>query len=76
MNMKCPGENKPDRTADVYQCPGCGTEVRMFSDELRIQCGKCGRFVYKEKAPSCIERCPAARHCLGAGRLQASRGED
>jgi len=42
----------------------------MFSDELRVKCPKCKQFIYKEKVPSCIEWCKAARECLGEERWQ------
>jgi ribosomal protein S27AE len=76
MNMKCAGQDIHNLRATTYKCPGCGTGVEMFPDELRIKCRKCGRFVYKEEAPSCIERCSSARQCLGEGRWQALKGEN
>jgi hypothetical protein len=45
----------------------------MFSDELRIRCHKCGKFVYKENRPSCIDWCSAAKDCLGAERWESLR---
>lgn len=40
-------------------------QVEIFSDELRAICPGCGREVYKEKTPSCIDWCRAAEQCLG-----------
>jgi len=74
--MKCPGQDTRNLKAAMYRCPNCGTEVEMFSDELRIRCHKCSEFVYKETTPSCIDWCSAAKDCIGTDRwesLQAAR---
>ena len=55
----------------MYMCSNCGTEVEMFSDELRIRCYKCKEFVYKETTPSCIDWCGSAKECLGVERWNA-----
>ncbi len=68
------GQPEPEGGACI-SARGCGAEVEMFSDELRIKCRKCGEYVYKEKTPSCIEWCPAARQCLGEERWKALKGE-
>ena len=74
MNIKCPGQDIRNLRAALYKCPDCSAEVEMFSDELRIKCKKCGKYVYKEQTPSCIEWCPSARQCLGEERWNALKG--
>ena len=61
---------------ELYRCPKCGAEVEIFSDELQIRCQKCGEKVYKEKIPSCIDWCSAARQCLGEERWKQLKGGD
>jgi len=61
---------------ELYKCPNCGSEVEIFSDEIKVKCQKCGTRVYKEKIPSCIEWCASARQCLGEERWKQLRGED
>ena len=68
MQSKCPGQDIRNLRAEIHKCPDCGAEVEMFSDELRIQCHKCGEPVYRENTPSCIECCASARQCLGEER--------
>jgi DNA-directed RNA polymerase subunit RPC12/RpoP len=75
MNAKCPGQDIRNLRAALYKCPNCGAEVEMFSDELKIKCRKCGKYVYKELTPSCIEWCPSARQCLGEERWKTLKGE-
>lgn len=75
MNMKCPGQDIRNLRAAMYKCQNCGAEVEMFSDELRIKCKQCGKYVYKEQTPSCIEWCSSARQCLGEERWKALMGD-
>lgn len=68
MRPVCPGQDSRNLTVGLYRCPGCGAEVEIFSNEVRVKCYKCGAAVYKEKLPSCIEWCASARECLGERR--------
>lgn len=61
---------------DYHRCPSCGTEVEIFSNEVKVQCHNCGNTVYKERMPSCIDWCPAARQCLGEGKWRELKGSD
>lgn len=74
MSGKCPGQDMRNLKAALYKCSSCGNEAEMFSDELRTKCKKCGQYVYKEQAPSCIEWCASARQCLGEERWKALHG--
>jgi DNA-directed RNA polymerase subunit RPC12/RpoP len=76
MSMKCPGQDMRNLRVALHKCPNCGTEVEIFSDELRIKCHKCGQMVYKEKTPSCIDWCQYARQCLGEERWKQLQGID
>jgi DNA-directed RNA polymerase subunit RPC12/RpoP len=67
---RCPGQDGRSLTVEVYQCPKCGGEVEIFSDETRAKCQKCGERVCRDRAPSCVEWCPSARQCLGDERWQ------
>ena len=74
MEAKCPGQDIRNLTSEFYTCPNCGSQVEMFSDELRIRCRKCKQFVYKDGAPSCIDWCPSAKQCIGEERWNELRG--
>jgi len=65
---RCPGHSDRILRAAIYLCPQCGNEVEIFSDEARVRCRRCGQHVYRERTPSCIEWCAAARQCLGEER--------
>lgn len=79
MVMKCPGQDFRNLKASLHKCPECGEEVEIFSDELRRKCLSCGNMVYKERVPSCIEWCKAAKQCLGEERwkkmMEAIKGD-
>jgi len=62
---RCPGQSERNLKGELYRCSGCGYEVEIFSDELRARCPHCGRGVYREKTPSCIDWCRAAEQCVG-----------
>jgi len=74
MSSQCPSQDMRNLRVALYKCQNCGAEVEMFSDELKIKCRKCGQYVYKEKIPSCIDWCTAARQCLGEERWQVLQG--
>ena len=76
MAGKCPGQDSKNLRSAVYKCPSCGDFVEIFSDEARFRCKKCGQYVYREKAPSCMEWCPSARQCLGEDRWRQLMGQD
>ena len=70
MNGKCPGQDTRNLRVSVHICPNCSAEVEMFSDEMRVRCQKCKKYVHREKVPSCIEWCSSARQCLGEEKWQ------
>ena len=76
MYSQCPGQDMRNLRVALYKCPNCGAEVEIFSDELKVRCHKCGKNVYKEKIPSCIDWCASARQCLGEERWKALKGEN
>jgi hypothetical protein len=62
----CPGarllrQPKPE----LFQCPACGAEVEIWSDELRGTCPSCRRTVFRDGALSCLEWCAHGRECVG-----------
>jgi len=68
MKPTCPGQDFRNLRVGLYRCPGCGTDVEIFSNEVRVKCYQCGTTVYKEELPSCIEWCASARECIGERR--------
>jgi DNA-directed RNA polymerase subunit RPC12/RpoP len=71
---KCPGQDTRNLKVALYKCQKCGYEIEIFSDELKAKCRKCGGYVYKEKAPSCIDWCPAAKECIGPEKWKELKG--
>jgi NADH pyrophosphatase NudC (nudix superfamily) len=76
MYTRCPGQDSIRLRAELHKCPNCVHEVEIFSDEVKVKCPQCGKNVYREKTPSCIEWCASARQCLGEERWRKLRGED
>jgi len=76
MLNKCPGQEFRNLRVELHKCPNCGAEVEIFSDEIKVKCPKCGKNVFREKVPSCIEWCAYARECLGEERWKQLFGEE
>jgi transposase len=65
MGGHCPGSafiRTP--TLAIKRCPECGSEVEVFSTDIKVPCPKCGFEVYND-IQSCIEWCKYATDCLG-----------
>ncbi len=56
MEQKCPGpERAPEPRPETYQCPECGGEVEMWTDEKKAKCPGCSVTFAREvleKGPS------------------------
>jgi NADH pyrophosphatase NudC (nudix superfamily) len=74
LEGKCPGSDGRNLTVDLVNCPNCGEEEEIFSNELRVKCHKCGEYIYKGSMPSCIDWCVKARECVGAEKYDQLRG--
>ena len=72
---QCPGQSNRCITVALKKCENCGYEVEIFSNELRAKCPKCGKYVFREKTPSCIDWCPAAKECIGEKKWKELKGK-
>lgn len=62
----CPGAiNFREVRPDDIECPFCGTEVEIWSDEPTAKCPGCGREIARSRGASCIDWCTYARECVG-----------
>ncbi len=76
MNGRCPGQDMRNLRVDLFKCPNCGAGVEIFSDEMRVKCHRCGKYVHRETVPSCISWCASARQCLGEERWRELKGDE
>ncbi len=65
MFNKCPGQDFRKVSVESITCPGCGYAAEIFSDEIKIRCPRCNNPICREKMPSCLDWCKAARDCIG-----------
>ena len=66
MIKGCPGAIVfKDARPDYIECPNCGYEMEMWSDEPLARCPGCHLWVSKERGASCIDWCQAAAQCIG-----------
>ena len=70
----CPGQDSRKATAENIICAGCGYVAEIFSDEIRVACSRCKNLICKERLPSCINWCKAARECVGEEKYKQLKG--
>ena len=62
----CPGSKMLRQPApESFDCPKCGNEVEIWTDELKRNCHNCGTTVMRETNLSCLEWCAKAADCIG-----------
>ncbi|MFQ5853687.1 MAG: hypothetical protein ACE5JU_24275 [Candidatus Binatia bacterium] len=49
---RCPGQDDRNLQVELYKCPKCGTEIEIFSNEVKVKCYHCGGMVYREGGES------------------------
>jgi hypothetical protein len=49
----------------MFDCPSCGEEVEIWTDEIRGVCHNCGRAVFRDGYMSCLEWCKYGQDCVG-----------
>ncbi len=47
MVNRCPGQDPRDLKAQTYQCPNCGADEEIFSNETKVKCHSCGNWIDK-----------------------------
>ncbi|UCF97308.1 MAG: hypothetical protein JSV89_19365 [Spirochaetaceae bacterium] len=50
---------------EMFDCPSCGEEVEIWTDEIRGVCSNCGQKVFRDGFMSCLEWCKFAADCVG-----------
>jgi len=73
---KCPGQDDRNIKSEILKCPECGHEVEMFSDEVNVRCPKCNNRVCRQRLPSCVNWCKAARQCIGEEKWKQLKKEE
>jgi len=65
MFDKCPGaSNIRTPTITIKKCPRCGSEVELFSIDMKVDCPSCGQTVFNN-ITACVQYCRYAEECLG-----------
>ena len=61
----CPGAaNIRTPTLSIRKCLRCGEEVEVFSNDIKVTCGRCGFVIYNDIL-SCVQWCTYAQECVG-----------
>jgi len=73
--QKCPGQDDRNIKSETIKCPDCGYQAEIFSDEIKVKCSKCRGLICRERLPSCVDWCKAARECIGEEKWKELKGE-
>lgn len=66
FDKSCPGSARiKSPVPEEFLCPNCGSSVEIWSHEFKATCDNCGRVVFRQKTPTCIQRCQYAIQCVG-----------
>ncbi|MHB8155553.1 MAG: phosphohydrolase [Candidatus Omnitrophota bacterium] len=65
MFNQCPGQDSRKAKAESIICANCGYVAEIFSDEIQVKCSQCKHLICKERLPTCVDWCKAARECIG-----------
>lgn len=61
---KCPGSEKRFLKSEEIVCPDCGNSLEIFSDEAKVWCPDCKKFICRKgKTPECFDWCPYVERC-------------
>ena len=71
---KCPGQDSRKAQAESITCINCDCVTEIFSDEIKVKCPECKNLIYRQRIPSCLDWCKAARDCIGEGRWNELKG--
>ena len=73
----CPGAvNIREVRPEEIECPKCGSQVEIWSDEISARCSRCGDRVSRDVGPSCIDWCSFAEECIGTEKYQRLKGSE
>jgi predicted RNA-binding Zn-ribbon protein involved in translation (DUF1610 family) len=62
----CPGSRALRQpTPEISTCASCGSEVEIWSDEVKATCPSCKKTVFKDNAMGCLEWCRHGEECVG-----------
>ncbi|MFZ5649860.1 MAG: hypothetical protein ACOY4I_03255 [Bacillota bacterium] len=64
MLNRCPGSLAGTPTLKIKKCPECGSDVEIFSNDVKVECERCGFAVYND-VESCVQYCKYAKLCVG-----------
>ncbi|MFH1281697.1 MAG: phosphohydrolase [Candidatus Omnitrophota bacterium] len=70
----CPGQDHRKAKPESLICAHCGYVAEIFFDEIQAQCAQCKHSICKERLPSCVDWCKAARECVGEEKYKQIRG--
>lgn len=66
LDKYCPGSSRiRSPVPEEFPCPDCAAPVEIWSHEFKATCDNCGRVVFRQKTPTCLQWCQYAVECVG-----------
>lgn len=66
MSFKCPGSQGFSQPhPEMINCPSCGAEAEIWTDEIKANCPKCKKNIVRETKLNCLDWCRYAKECVG-----------
>ncbi len=71
VHKSCPGAvTFRDVRPEYIDCPFCGAETEIWSDEPFTCCPNCRREITQSRGASCVDWCSHARQCVGEEKYE------
>ena len=72
MDFNCPGSKYIKQPIpEMFDCPDCGEEVEIWTNERMGKCGSCSKTVIRELDSAwCVQWCQYAKECIGVERYE------
>ena len=63
--VKCAGKGGLGTpTLRIIKCPECGSDIELFSTDVKVACDTCGFIAYND-INICVQWCAHAEECVG-----------
>ena len=64
MIFKCPGSKYfREPHPQFLKCSNCGSEIEIWTDEIKTTCSFCGKEMMRGELPGCLNWCKYAKEC-------------
>jgi hypothetical protein len=71
LKETCPGSREiRNPYPEEIRCIWCGVISEIWTDETETTCKGCGKTIWREMKPTCLDWCPGAKECVGIEKYE------